>query len=60
MTAFQIELVDYPGSSFTHLEDEVLTGGIPAGAERAYPTTNMLIGVAPAHGGSNFQPRKIT
>ncbi len=47
LTAFQIELVDYPGSAFSHLEDEVISGGIPAGAERAYPTTNMLIGAAP-------------
>jgi hypothetical protein len=47
LTAFQIELVDYPGSYFSHLTDEVISGGIPAGAERAYPMTNMLIGAAP-------------
>ena len=47
LTAFQIELVDYPGSSYSHLEDEVLTAGIPAGGDRTYPTTNMLIGAAP-------------
>jgi hypothetical protein len=69
LTAFQIELVDYPGSSFTQWQDEAASGGIPAGAERAYPTTNMLIGASPdyvkvqaviyADGSSGGIPEKI-
>ena len=47
LTAFQIELVDYPGSSFSRVEEEIFSGGIPPGSERAYPTTNMLIGASP-------------
>ena len=44
LTGFLVELVDYPGSSFSHSEDNVSGEGIPAGVEKAYPVTSMLVG----------------
>jgi hypothetical protein len=44
LIAFLVELVDYPGSSFSHSTDEVAGEGIPAGVEKAYPVRSMLVG----------------
>lgn len=46
LTAFLLELVDYPGSSFSFSHDS-FTSGIPAGAEKEFPVSNMTIGAAP-------------
>lgn len=69
LTAFLLELVDYPGSSFSYWRDEVASEPIPAGVERRYPVTNMLIGAAPdyvkvqaalyADGGSSGIPERV-
>ena len=47
LTAFLLELVDYPGSSYTYFRDELATGGIPPGVEKSYRVTNMTIGASP-------------
>ena len=44
LAAFLIELVDYPGSRFSHSTDEVAGEGIPAGVEKAIPVSSMLVG----------------
>lgn len=69
LTAFLLELVDYPGSSFTFWRDEITTGGIAPGVERQYRSTNMTIGASPdyvkvqaavyADGGSSGSPAKV-
>lgn len=46
VTAFLIELVDYPGSSFVHLEED-LGGAIAPGAEKRIQVSNMLPGAVP-------------
>ena len=47
LTAFLIELVDYPGSSYTYLEDDVTSGGIPPGDDKRIPVANMTVGAVP-------------
>jgi len=70
LTAFLIEMVDYPGSRFSHSTDEVAGEGIPAGVEKAIPVSSMLVGaVSPeyvkvqaalyADGASSGNPEKI-
>ena len=70
LTAFLVELVDYPGSRFSHSTDEVAGEGIPAGVEKAIPVSSMLVGaVSPeyvkvqaalyADGASSGNPEKI-
>ena len=70
LIAFLVELVDYPGSSFSHSTDEVGTEGIPPGVEKAYPVSSMLVGaVSPeyvkvlaavyADGSASGNPEKI-
>ena len=46
LTAFLLELVDYPGSSFSYWQDSLPTG-IPAGVEKTYRVGNMTIGAVP-------------
>ena len=68
LTAFLIELVDYPGSSYSFWQDD-LAQAIPAGAEKGFPVRNMLVGAAPdyvkvraalyADGGSSGIPEKV-
>lgn len=48
LTAYLIELVDYPGSSFTLFQDE-LAAPIAPGAEKRIPVTNMTVGAAPEY-----------
>lgn len=49
LTAYLVELVDYPGSSFAFSQDELALGGEPlaAGAQRRIPIVNMTVGAAP-------------
>lgn len=50
LTAYLVELVDYPGSSFAFAQDELaLPGGEPlaAGQQRRIPIGNMTVGAAP-------------
>jgi hypothetical protein len=46
LTAYQLELVDYPGSHFTSSVD-LVDGPMAAGAERTYKESNMTIGASP-------------
>jgi hypothetical protein len=45
LTAFLIELVDYPGSSYSLFQDET----VAPGAEKKIPVTNMTVGAAPEY-----------
>ena len=47
LTAFLIELVDYPGSSYSFFEDDVTLGGISPGTEKRIPVANMTVGAVP-------------
>ena len=46
LTAFLIEMVDYPGSSFAFLQDD-LAGGIAPGVEQRFQVANQLPGAVP-------------
>lgn len=46
LTAFLIELVNYPGSSYVLWQDD-LAAPIPAGGEKRIPVTNMTVGAVP-------------
>ena len=48
LTAYLIELVDYPGSSYALFEDEIAAPLAP-GAEKRIPVTNMTVGAAPEY-----------
>jgi hypothetical protein len=48
LTAYLIELVDYPGSSFTLFQDDVAAPLAPS-AEKSIPSTNMTVGAAPEY-----------
>src|SRR5258708_5936562 len=47
LTAFMIELVNYPGSSYALWRDDLLTGPLPAGGEKRIPITSMTVGAVP-------------
>jgi len=47
ITAFLIELVDYPGSAYTMWEEDIEGAQIAPGAERRIPVTNMTVGAVP-------------
>ncbi len=49
LTAYLVELVDYPGSSFAYSQDELAQGGVPleAGKQRRIAIGNMTVGAAP-------------
>ena len=49
LAAFWIELVDYPGSSFSLPHDEMGANAIPAGGEKKINVTNMTVGAVPEH-----------
>jgi hypothetical protein len=49
LAAFVIELVDYPGSSFSLVHDEMGPLAIPAGTEKQINVTNMTVGAVPDH-----------
>jgi len=46
LTAFLIEMVDYPGSSFAFLQDD-LPAGIAPGVEQRFQVANQLPGAVP-------------
>lgn len=46
LTAYLIELVDYPGSSYALWQDDV-TAPIAPGVEKRIPITNMTVGAVP-------------
>lgn len=70
VTAFLIELVNYPGSYYSLWQDEAATELIAPGAERRIPVTNMTVGAVPdyvkleaalfADGSSAGVPEKVT
>lgn len=70
LTAFLIELVNYPGSSFAFLEDEITAEPVAPGAEKRIPSSNMTVGAVPdyvklvaavyADGSSSGVPEKVT
>ncbi len=47
LTAYLIELVNYPGSSYTLWQDEINADPIAPGAEKRIPVTNMTVGAVP-------------
>jgi len=47
LTAFLIELVDYPGSFYQLFEDDITTGSLAPGQEKRIPVTNMTVGAVP-------------
>jgi|SRR5579883_3054185 len=50
LTGYLIELVDYPGSSFTMIQDELLTGNpIAPGADRTLSVNSMTPGAVPEY-----------
>lgn len=48
LTAYLIELVNYPGSSYSLWRDEAAEP-IPAGGQRRIPVVNMTVGAAPEY-----------
>lgn len=70
LTAYLIELVDYPGSSFSFWQDEAGIELIAPGAEKRIPVANMTTGAVPeyvkmraavyADGSSSGIPEKVT
>jgi hypothetical protein len=69
LTAYLIELVDYPGSSYSFVQDDVVSP-IPPGGEKRIQVTNMTVGAVPdyvkmqaalyADGSSAGIPEKVT
>jgi hypothetical protein len=47
LTAYVIELVDYPGSSFGYWQDEIVSEPIAPGAEKRIEVANMTVGAVP-------------
>ena len=70
VTAFLIELVNYPGSYYSLWQDELGAELIAPGAEKRIPVTNMTVGAVPdyvklqaalfADGSSAGIPEKVT
>lgn len=70
LTAYLIELVNYPGSFYVLHQDDVTLEPLAAGAARRVPITNMTVGAAPeyvrmqaalyADGSSSGAPEKVT
>ena len=49
LTAFLLELVDYPGSGFAMVQDESTAEPLVPGIEKRIPISNMLVGAAPSY-----------
>jgi len=70
LAAFLIELVNYPGSSYSFSQDDITHEAVPAGSEQRIQVTNMTIGAVPeyvkmqaalyADGSTSGIPEKIT
>jgi hypothetical protein len=69
LTAYLIELVNYPGSSYSLWKDEIAADPILPGVEKRIPVSNMTVGAVPdyvkiqaalyADGSSSGVPEKI-
>lgn len=69
LTGFLIELVNYPGSSYSFWQDDVTHEPLPAGGEQRIQVANMTVGAVPeyvkiqaalyANGASSGIPEKI-
>ena len=69
LTAYLVELVGYPGSAFTLVQDEITSEPVPAGGEKNLKVTDMTVGAAPeyvkvqaalyADGSSGGAPEKV-
>jgi len=70
LTAYLIELVNYPGSSYSLWVEEITGQPLAPGAEKRIPVANMTVGAVPdyvklqaalfADGASQRRPEKIT
>src|SRR5436190_8323748 len=70
LTAFLIELVNYPGSSFSFSQDDLLGIPIAPGGERSIPVSSMTVGAVPDYvklqaaiyddGSTSGVPEKVT
>jgi len=70
LTGYLIELVDYPGSSYSLWQDEITAEPVAPGAEKRIQVTNMTAGAVPdymhltaaiyADGSTAGAPEKIT
>lgn len=70
LTGFLIELVDYPGSSYSLWQDEITLEPVAPGAEKRIQVTNMTAGAVPdymkiqaaiyADGSTAGVPEKVT
>ncbi|MGA3189973.1 MAG: hypothetical protein ABSF22_22940, partial [Bryobacteraceae bacterium] len=70
LTAYLIELVGYPGSSYSLWQDEISAEPIPPGGEKRIQVTNMTAGAVPdyvkltaaifADGSTAGVPEKVT
>jgi hypothetical protein len=70
LTGYLIELVDYPGSSYSLWQDEITTEPVAPGAEKRIQVTNMTAGAVPdymkiqaaiyADGSTAGVPEKVT
>ena len=70
LTAFLIELVDYPGSAYSLWQDNVTSTPVAPGAELRIPISNMTVGAVPdyvkiraavyADGSTAGIPEKVT
>lgn len=49
LTAYLIELVDYPGSFYAYYEDPYAAVILQPGAQKRIPITNMTVGAAPEY-----------
>jgi hypothetical protein len=49
LTGFLIELVNYPGSSYSFWQDDVTHEPLPAGGEQRIQVTNMTVGAVPEY-----------
>ena len=47
LTAYLIELVNYPGSSYSLWQEEITAQPLAPGAEKRIPVTNMTVGAVP-------------
>src|SRR3954454_19908677 len=47
LTAFLVEIVDYPGNQFSRMQDDLFRPGIAAGDERRIVVSNLMPGTVP-------------
>ena len=49
LTAYLIEIVDYPGNRFAHMEDELFRTSIPSGVEKRIVVATLMPGTVPEY-----------